>query len=142
MSAPIEATITSRFERPRDRFDDPSRGNVTWFTLISGDITPTTSLCAGIAGLEPRKGVLQLHRHDPAEIYFIVEGKGIVTIDGVEIEVAAGATVFIPGNAEHGIRNESDALLRLFYVFPTDSFAEVVYRFSEERTESPDAASM
>ena len=72
-----------------------------------------------------------LHRHEPAEIYFIIEGKGILTIDGVETEVAAGTTVFIPGNAEHGVRNELDALLRLFYVFPTDAFADVVYRFPE-----------
>ena len=131
MPEAAEATITHSSQRSRDRFDDPSRGNVTWFTLISGDITPSNSLSAGIAEFEPRTGMLMLHRHEPAEIYFIIEGKGILTIDGVETEVAAGTTVFIPGNAEHGVRNESDALLRLFYVFPTDAFADVVYRFPE-----------
>ena len=131
MQAETQATITNCSERPRDRFDDSSRGNVTWFTLISGDITPTDSLSAGIAEFEPRSGMLKLHRHEPAEIYFIIEGTGLVTVNGVETEVAAGTTVFIPGNAEHGIRNESHTLLRLFYVFPTDRFADVVYRFPE-----------
>jgi hypothetical protein len=36
---------------------------------------------------------------------------------------------FIPGDAEHSLRNDSIGLLRIFYVFPTDRFAEVVYRF-------------
>ena len=62
---------------------------------------------------------------------FIVEGTGILTLDGVEQVVTAGSAVFIPGNAEHGLRNESGSGLKLFYVFPTDRFADVVYRFPE-----------
>lgn len=43
----------------------------------------------------------------------------------------AGSTVFIPGNAEHGIVNTGSRDLRWFYVFPTGAFGDVVYRFSE-----------
>ena len=32
-------------------------------------------------------------------------------------------------HAEHGVVNEGDAVLRLFYVFATDRFSDVVYRF-------------
>ena len=121
--------VVTAADRPRETFDDPARGDCSWFTLISGDITPTTGMSAGIAELVRSGGELKLHRHAEPEIYFIIEGTGILTIDGVERAVAAGATIFIPGDAEHGIRNESDALLRLFYVFPTDRFSDVVYRF-------------
>jgi oxalate decarboxylase/phosphoglucose isomerase-like protein (cupin superfamily) len=38
--------------------------------------------------------------------------------------------VFIPGDAEHGIRNSGAIVLRFVYVFPTNSFADVEYRFS------------
>ena len=31
---------------------------------------------------------------------------------------------------EHAIRNETAALLRFLYVFPTDSFGEIEYLFS------------
>ena len=123
------AVIVSAEERPRETFDDPTRGDVSWFTLLSSDITPTSRMSAGLAEIVTSAGSLKLHRHAQAEIYFIVEGTGILTIDGVERTVSAGAAVFIPGDAEHGIRNESDALLRLFYVFPTDRFSDVVYRF-------------
>ena len=126
------ATITSVEDRPREGWDDPvARGNVSWFTLLSGEITPTKSMSAGVAEFLPRGGCLNLHRHEQPEIYFILEGVGILTVEGRETIVTTGATVFIPGNAEHGIRNESEAVLRLFYVFPTDRFAEIVYRFPE-----------
>jgi oxalate decarboxylase/phosphoglucose isomerase-like protein (cupin superfamily) len=46
--------------------------------------------------------------------------------------VNAGSTVFIPGNAEHGIVNTGSGDLRWFYVFPTSAFGDVVYRFSEK----------
>ncbi len=112
-----------------DGWDDPVKGRVGWRTLFSGDLTPTEGLTAGLAELEPG-GWLGLHRHDPPEIYFLVEGRGVVTLAGKEHEVAAGAAVFIPGNAEHGIRNGGPTTLRFLYVFPTGSFSDVEYRFS------------
>ncbi|RFC67530.1 MULTISPECIES: cupin domain-containing protein [Mesorhizobium] len=123
--------VTSARERERDGWDNPERGTVSWYTLVSGDITPTSALSCGIAEFEPRKGILKPHRHDPAELYHILEGQGILTLEGQERTVTAGDTVFIPGNAEHGIRNEGDAVLRLFYVFPQDRFSDVVYRFPD-----------
>jgi hypothetical protein len=37
--------------------------------------------------------------------------------------------VFIPGMAEHGIRQTGAEVLRLFYAFPVDSFDSVEYQF-------------
>ena len=129
MSERSQAIITSTRERARQGWDDPARGSVTWFTLFSSDITPTDSMSAGIAEFAPHGGNLVPHRHEQAEIYFILEGTGTVTIDRHETVVGRGDAVFIPGNAEHAVRNESDSILRLFYVFPTDCFSDVVYRF-------------
>lgn len=130
MTKRSQAVITTAEERPRDGWNDPVHGRISWHTLLSSDITPTDSMSASIAELGPGDE-LKPHRHDPSEIYFIVEGSGIVRIDGEETTVRAGMTVFIPGNAEHGIRNESGAILKFFYVFPTGSFVDVVYRFPE-----------
>jgi quercetin dioxygenase-like cupin family protein len=117
-------------EQKRDGWDDPVKGRVGWRTLFSGDLTPTDKLTAGVAELEPG-GWLGLHRHTPPEIYYILEGSGVVTLEGREQEVRGGAAVFIPGDAEHGIRNTGDGPLRFVYVFPADSFAEIEYRFSK-----------
>jgi quercetin dioxygenase-like cupin family protein len=126
------ATITRAAHRRRETWDDQAaRGDVSWVTLLSGDITPTHAMSAGVAEFMPHGGCLKPHRHAQPEIYFILQGTGILSVDGRETIVTAGDTVFIPGDAEHGIRNETDADLRLFYVFPTDSFADIVYRFPD-----------
>ena len=57
-------------------------------------------------------------------------GAGILSLEGGEIPVSAGTAVFIPGMAEHGIRQTGDETLRLFYGFPVDSFDSVEYLFS------------
>lgn len=40
-------------------------------------------------------------------------------------------TVFVPGDVEHGVRNEGGEEFRWLYVFP-GKFEEVEYRFREE----------
>ncbi len=132
MAGQSRAVITSIQERPRESWDDAKRGSVSWFTLFSGDITPTDSMTAGFAEIVPGGGGLQQHRHAQPEIYYITEGTGILTIEGHETVVTAGTAVFIPGDAAHGLRNESGADLKLLYVFPTDCFADVVYRFPDD----------
>jgi quercetin dioxygenase-like cupin family protein len=44
-----------------------------------------------------------------------------------EQRVGPGSTLSIPGDLPHGIRNDGTATLKLFYVFPVDSFHEVEY---------------
>lgn len=116
---------------PVDRWDDPQRGNISWQTVFSGGLTPTSKLTLGIAEL-PADGTVgnQPHRHEPPEFYFVLSGEGFVEIDGTATAVSAGAAVFIPGNAQHCLRATGDQPLRILYGFPTDSFNDVQYTFS------------
>jgi mannose-6-phosphate isomerase-like protein (cupin superfamily) len=129
MTQRTQGTITSAKNRPREGWDALARGDATWFTLFSGDITPTGSMSAGIMEIMPNGEGLKLHRHAQPEIYYVAEGTGAVMIDGIETMMSAGCAAFIPGDAEHGIRNVADTVLRIFYVFPVDRFSEVIYRF-------------
>jgi quercetin dioxygenase-like cupin family protein len=124
-----KAVVITTDGQTLDGWDDPVKGRVSWRTLFSGDKTPTNALTAGVAELQPG-GWLGLHRHTPPEIYYVLEGRGTVTLDGAEHDVAAGAAVFIPGDCEHGIRNDGASPLRFLYAFAVDSFGEVEYRFS------------
>ena len=111
---------------------DLSPGSVRWRTLISADRTPTDSLTVGVAELEPGETrAFRPHKHAQPEVYYILSGTGIVTIAGADHPIRPGSTVFIPGAAEHGARNTGAELLRLFYVFPSNSFAEIEYEFPE-----------
>lgn len=117
------AYVTEEKTVPLESGDDPG---VTWRTLTSGDRTPTRVLTSGVCEIEPG-GELLLHRHEPLELYHFLEGTGVVRLGDRDQRVQAGTTISIPGNMPHGIRNDGKTLLKLFYVFPVDSFDEVVY---------------
>ena len=124
--------ITSPEALTQESFDDPARGDAFWYTFFSGDMTPTAGMSAGVMVIPPNGGRLEPHRHAQAEIYFIAAGSGLLNIDGVETVVSTGSAAFIPGDALHSIRNLEDEALRVFYVFPTDRFADIIYRFADK----------
>ena len=99
---------------------------VTWRTLTSADRTPTDTLTSGVCEIAPG-GSLDLHRHPPLELYYFLEGTGVVRLGDREQRVRPGTTISIPGNTLHAIHNDGTSVLKLFYVFPVDSFSEVVY---------------
>lgn len=108
----------------------PDTGFVDWWTLFSADRTDTTGMTVGVAEIppgapRPERG----HLHTQAELYFIISGTGEVIVEGEATPVAAGDAVLIPGDVEHHAVNTGSVPLRLLYVFATDSFADVLYRF-------------
>jgi quercetin dioxygenase-like cupin family protein len=52
-------------------------------------------------------------------------------VDGREYALRPGVSLFIPPHARHAARCTSEIPLRLLFVFPTDRFDEVVYRFDD-----------
>ena len=67
------------------------------------------------------------HWHPQPEVYYVLAGTGTVFLHDKEQPIRPGSAVFIPGNLEHSVRNDGSELLRILYVFPVDSFAEVAY---------------
>jgi len=84
----------------------------------------------GVAELLESDGVeLKLHRHAQSEVYFILSGRGRVSVDQIEYALSPGDAVFIPGGALHGARCMGTEPLRLLYVFAANSFGEIKYEF-------------
>jgi quercetin dioxygenase-like cupin family protein len=101
-----------------------------WKILFSAARGPTEALSFGLAEFQPG-AVLPLHHHAPAEIYHVLDGEGRTEIEGVAHELRPGVSLFIPANARHRTTNTGPGTLRILFVFPTDSFEEVVYHFDE-----------
>lgn len=104
---------------------------IRWKTLLSGERTPTGDMTMGLGEIPPGEQLLQ-HRHAEAETYYILAGRGEMYMENETWTVDAGTAVFIPGNAQHALRNVGDVSLRFLYVFAVDSFDEVVYHFDTE----------
>ncbi|HEY6918183.1 MAG TPA: cupin domain-containing protein [Tabrizicola sp.] len=115
------------------RWDDPARGTLSWRTLLSGETTGTDTLVCGIAEMLPGQ-TFALHRHAEPEVYFGIEGEGLVLIDGVRHPIAPGVALYIPSMAEHGVP-EATQPLRWFYAFARDRFDQITYHFTHEDPE-------
>jgi mannose-6-phosphate isomerase-like protein (cupin superfamily) len=126
---PVRPLVIKEADAPRDGWDDPVRGRLRWRTLFSQGLTQSAGMTCGVTELGPGDW-LGLHRHAPPEVYYVFAGTGILSLEGREIPVSAGSAAFIPGMAEHGVRQTGNEVLRLFYAFPVDSFDSVKYVFS------------
>ncbi|MDF2976896.1 MAG: Cupin 2 conserved barrel domain protein [Actinomycetospora sp.] len=122
--------ITTVQDQQWETWYDPARGRLRWCLLADGvDPTPE-SVTTGVAELAD-DGWLGRHRHTAPEVYYVLEGKAVVALDGEEVTVGAGALVRIPGDVEHGVRALGGPV-RVLFAFPTSAFDDVVYRFSVE----------
>jgi quercetin dioxygenase-like cupin family protein len=110
--------------------DEEASDSVLFKTLISGGLTKSEALTAGVAKI-PTGAALSRHRHRQAEVYLVLAGEGSVRVgDGVR-PVRAGSAVFVPGGAVHACENTGASELRLAYVLAADSFEDVEYVFED-----------
>lgn len=127
-----ESRVVHEADVASESWSDLQRGEVSFRSLFGEEDRVADGLTLGVSELAPG-GWLGLHRHEPAEVYYVVAGSGVVVVDGHEHQVAAGSAVHIAGDAEHGVRNTGDDVLRVVYAFAVGSFSEVEYRFTEAR---------
>ena len=52
------------------------------------------------------------HKHAPEQSYTILEGSGLMTVNGEQRPVRPGDCIFIPAWAEHGLQNTGGTLLK------------------------------
>jgi quercetin dioxygenase-like cupin family protein len=124
-----EPVVVSEEELAWETWDGAAvPGELAWKTLIGAPGTPSDTLTLGIARVPPGDP-LREHRHKQAEVYLVLAGTGIVTIEGEARPVAAGTAVFIPGDARHSLTCTGERELRFAYAFAADSFTDVVYVF-------------
>ena len=115
---------------PDECWDDPTRGSIRFRTLFSAPKTDSDEITCGVAMMEAGD-TFPLHSHPQAEVYFGLEGEGMVMIGGTEHRLAPGIALYIPGGAVHGVP-VAQAPLRWFYTFAADSFADIKYSFLSE----------
>ena len=57
-------------------------------------------------------GVQHVHSHDPEQMYFIMEGSGLMTVDDEQQQVEAGECIFFSSFSRHGLKNTGGTVLR------------------------------
>ena len=72
--------------------------------LIDAEIDE--NLKSFIVKLEPG-GIIPLHTHTTLELFYIIEGEGILTANDKDQKVTPGYAIHPPAGNVHGMRNES-----------------------------------
>ena len=87
------------------------RDGITSYLLVSEKTCGAGKLAITIVEMEPG-GFQHLHSHEPEQIYYVLEGQGLMCVDGEEELVQAGDCVFFPSFAKHGLKNTGKGHLR------------------------------
>ncbi len=72
----------------------------------------------GVVSMEPGTAI-KPHVHRVEDAMVILEGKGLFILEGTEYPIEAGMAVIAPAGKAHGLKNNSDALLRIVYTWPS-----------------------
>ncbi|MDX9872880.1 MAG: cupin domain-containing protein [Clostridia bacterium] len=80
-------------------------------------VTGTGGVSMGTVTLQPG-AALKVHKHKVEDAMVIIEGKGIFILGDKEYPIEEGMAVYAPAATPHGLKNNSDAPLRIVYTFP------------------------
>lgn len=87
------------------------RDDITSYLLVSEKTCGAENLAITIVEMEPG-GFQHLHSHEPEQMYYILEGEGVMSVNGEKSPVSAGDCIFFPSFAEHGLKNTGKGVLR------------------------------
>ncbi len=66
--------------------------------------------------VNPREATHPPHQHSEDEIFFILEGKAEVYLNGETRVIEPYATFYCPPGSQHGIRNMGDSILKYLVI--------------------------
>ena len=95
--------------------NDRGGGNKT-IPLVS-DAVGSNQILNGITVIAPNSAI-GMHTHNCEESVIVIEGRGMVEIEGVEYEVDRFDTTWLPADIPHRFRNTSTEFpLRIFWTY-------------------------
>jgi len=110
---------------------------ITSHLLASSRTCKAEHLTTTLAVIQPG-GEQRIHSHKPEQVYFILEGNGLMTVGDETQRVGPGDCVFIPSGQPHGLKNEGKTTLRYFsaaaLAYPTGHL-EAVWTLKSEAEE-------
>ena len=92
-----------------------------WKFLVDADFNGSKGLSCGFAEVEPG-GNSPLHHHEPDDLYFVTQGSSTLHKSGEFEEITKGDVVYIHGSSQHTLKNNSNEIFGMYWIFQTDRF--------------------
>lgn len=87
------------------------RDNIESFLLVSKKTTDSDNLSITLVEMEP-EGFQHIHSHESEQMYYILEGMGIMTVNDEEKDVQTGDCIYFPSYSKHGLKNTGIKVLK------------------------------
>ena len=102
---------------------EPSKGSRLRYRTLFDDEHGNTREGVAIYSVAPNTHYTR-HFHGDPEIYYIVSGHGIMSVEGSEYVVSPGSALYIGPSVVHGIDNFGDEPLKNYVVFGTKTMED------------------
>jgi len=100
--------------RSRDRAEPfTTADGSTIRSLLDRSVAPVRNQSLAEASLEPGQETTRHYHRLSEELYYLVEGAGLMEVEGQTAQVTAGDAILIPPGAWHQLRNTGSGPLRL-----------------------------
>lgn len=94
---------------------EPSKGMKLTVRYLLDPQRGAADVAAGTCRFEPNVH-FTVHRHAPPEIYYVLDGRGVVYVADQTLAVSASSAIYIPGGVAHGI-DTYDHALQFFWLY-------------------------
>ena len=101
--------------------------------LIDEKTVGAEDITFGHSKFEPHTSVHKKHSHQHAEeIMYMLKGRGISGVNDMEVEIAAGDTVWVPRGAVHWFYNPFDEPCEFIFIYTRKSLKDAGYEMVHE----------
>jgi mannose-6-phosphate isomerase-like protein (cupin superfamily) len=105
-----------------------SRDHIVSYLLASERTCQAQRLTITLVEMESG-GVQHVHAHAPEQMYYILEGAGLMTVNAEQRPVRAGDCVFFSAFDQHGLQNTGEIVLRYLSAASPSFTAEECQQF-------------
>jgi len=85
--------------------------------LLNSETAPDTPAAVSVLALQPEAAVPEHAHEGAAEILYVLEGGGSVTIGGETTSLSPGAVVYLPADVLHSYSNDSGETTRVVQIY-------------------------
>ncbi len=91
-------------------------GRKTRVMIGQNGLVKGAMFCQGYVEID-KCGSIPVHSHETVESYTILEGKGVLTLDGERIRMEKGDFVYIEPGQNHGLENTGEEKTVIMFVY-------------------------
>ncbi|MEG2216628.1 MAG: cupin domain-containing protein [Clostridia bacterium] len=116
------------FEKDGVSYPIPGLVGSTRLIVVDQDTVGANEVTFGFSEFAPASSVHERHTHpDCEEIMYILEGRGVGGVNGIDAVLGKGDVLFVPKGSEHWFFNPFDEACKFLFLYTKGSLKDAGY---------------